>query len=238
MINLQIRKKQMQTENKQKNLNQEDIEAELSADSDTETKPSVVQNPAILPKYFHGELYDYQQAGLEWLKVLYENALNGILADEMGLGKTIQVIALICHLIEKKQAGPYLIIAPLSTVPNWMMEFEKFAPDIPVVLFYGNKAERNTIRIKIKNSHHVLNSYKTQPVVITTYEVPLREVKFLQSQKWRYIIIDEGHRIKNQYCMLVKYVDCLISYKYQHSEVISEISYKFKIINILDNRCL
>ncbi|XP_011256521.1 lymphoid-specific helicase [Camponotus floridanus] len=197
-------KKQMQTKKKKNNLSQEDIEAELSADSDTETKPSIVQNPAILPKYFHGELYNYQQAGLEWLKVLYENALNGILADEMGLGKTIQVIALICHLIEKKQAGPYLIIAPLSTIPNWLMEFERFAPDIPVVLFYGNKVEREAIRIKIKNSYHVANDYKTQPVVITTYEVPLQETRFLQSLKWRYIIIDEGQRIKNHYCMLVK----------------------------------
>lgn len=229
----------MQTRKKKKNLSREDIEAELSADSDTETKPSIVQNPAILPKYFHGELYDYQQAGLEWLRVLYENALNGILADEMGLGKTIQVIALICHLIEKKQAGPYLIIAPLSTIPNWLMEFERFAPDIPVVLFYGNKVEREAIRIKIKNSHHVANSYKTQPVVITTYEVPLQETRFLQSLKWRYIIIDEGQRIKNHYCMLVKYVDCLISYEYQHSKVISEISTTSKIIkNILDNECL
>lgn len=61
---------------------------------------------------------------------MYKNALNGILADEMGLGKTLQVIAFICHLIEKKIVGPYLIIAPLSTLPNWMSEFHKFAPKV------------------------------------------------------------------------------------------------------------
>lgn len=184
------------------NLSVEEIEEELSADSDIEVDPI---NDPVVPKYFCGELRDYQQAGLEWLKLLYENGLSGILADEMGLGKTIQAIALICHLIEKRQTGPYLIIAPLSTIPNWLVEFERFAPAIPVVLFYGKQNERNNIRINIKRKHRVADDY-TQPVVITTYEVPLMEIKFLQSQKWRYIIIDEGQRIKNHKCKLVKYV--------------------------------
>lgn len=140
------------------------------------------------------------------MKLLYDNGLSGILADEMGLGKTIQTIALICHLIEKRQTGPYLIIAPLSTIPNWLVEFERFAPVIPVVLFYGTQDERNDIRLNIKRTHHVADNYRTQPVVITTYEIPLFEIKFLQSQYWRYIIIDEGHRIKNHNCKLVKYV--------------------------------
>ena len=57
----------------------------------------------------------FQLRGLEWLVSLYNNNLNGILADEMGLGKTIQTIALVAHLIEKKnEAGPFLVIVPLS----------------------------------------------------------------------------------------------------------------------------
>jgi SWI/SNF-related matrix-associated actin-dependent regulator of chromatin subfamily A protein 2/4 len=64
---------------------------------------------------------------------LYNNSLNGILADEMGLGKTIQTIALIAYLMEKKKnMGPYLIIVPLSTLSNWMLEVEKWAPTIQV----------------------------------------------------------------------------------------------------------
>jgi SWI/SNF-related matrix-associated actin-dependent regulator of chromatin subfamily A protein 2/4 len=72
---------------------------------------------------------------------LYNNSLNGILADEMGLGKTIQTIALIAYLMEKKKnMGPYLIIVPLSTLSNWMLEFEKWAPSIQVNKFmYLNK---------------------------------------------------------------------------------------------------
>jgi SWI/SNF-related matrix-associated actin-dependent regulator of chromatin subfamily A protein 2/4 len=60
--------------------------------------------------------------------------LNGILADEMGLGKTIQTIALVSYLMEKKKnMGPYLIIVPLSTLSNWMLEFEKWAPSVQVI---------------------------------------------------------------------------------------------------------
>ena len=70
---------------------------------------------------------------LEWMVSLYNNSLNGILADEMGLGKTIQTIALVAYLSEKKKnLGPYLIIVPLSTLSNWMLEFEKWAPSIQV----------------------------------------------------------------------------------------------------------
>ena len=57
------------------------------------------------------------------MATLYENGINGILADEMGLGKTIQTIALFCHLIEMGVPGPFIIVAPLSTISNWVREF-------------------------------------------------------------------------------------------------------------------
>jgi len=78
---------------------------------------------------------DYQLEGFEWLKLLHQNGINGILADEMGLGKTVQAMALICHLIENKVKGPFLIVAPLSTLPNWINEFNSFAPRVQNSLF-------------------------------------------------------------------------------------------------------
>ncbi len=66
-------------------------------------------------------------------KVLYENGVNGILADEMGLGKTIQCISVIAHMIEMGVKGPFLVAAPLSTVPNWVSEFNKFTPTVSAV---------------------------------------------------------------------------------------------------------
>ena len=38
-------------------------------------------------------LKGYQLVGVNWLKLLHENRINGILADDMGLGKTVQSIA-------------------------------------------------------------------------------------------------------------------------------------------------
>lgn len=66
--------------------------------------------------------------------MLWENGINGILADEMGLGKTIQCIAHIAMMIEKKVMGPFLVVAPLSTLPNWISEFKRFTPEVRLVI--------------------------------------------------------------------------------------------------------
>lgn len=63
-------------------------------------------------------------------QALYENGMNGILADEMGLGKTLQCISLIAHLMGNKVVGPFVVCGPLSTLPNWMSEFKRFAPRV------------------------------------------------------------------------------------------------------------
>lgn len=148
-----------------------------------------------------GIMRDYQLDGLEWMVSLYKNGVNGILADEMGLGKTIQTIALLCHLREKNIFGPHLIVAPLSTLPNWMCEFANFAPDIPVMLYHGpaekrDEAKKEFVKIMMSKDRSKL------PVVLTSYEVPLRDHKFLQAIKWCYSIVDEGHRLKNYKSML------------------------------------
>lgn len=68
--------------------------------------------------------------------------MNGILADEMGLGKTIQTVALIAHLVERGLQGPFLVVAPLSTLPNWLDELNRFTPSIRVLLYHGNQQQR------------------------------------------------------------------------------------------------
>ncbi|XP_043267745.1 lymphocyte-specific helicase-like [Venturia canescens] len=204
-------KKKLTTQKKKKmNLSQEEIESDLNSQSDSEDKDEI-EAEFKNPTYFQGILRDYQQEGLKWLKLLYENGVNGILADEMGLGKTIQVIALFCHLLERRQDGPYLIIAPLSTIPNWISEFERFAPNLPVVLFHGSQEARAAAMKKFKVKHKVTETYYTYPILITTYEYPIRERLFMSKFKWRYIVVDEGQRIKNHKCLLVRSLECLKS---------------------------
>ncbi|XP_012289056.1 lymphoid-specific helicase [Orussus abietinus] len=190
------------TRSPRKALSPKMIEEELNRDNEPETTYSDENEKNIRLKYFEGKLRDYQREGLQWLIVLYENGLNGILADEMGLGKTIQIIALISHLLEKKQEGPFLIVVPLSTLPNWTSEFKRFAPKVPVVVFYGNKQEKLALRQSVKQKVHVDGNFKTQPVVLTTYETPLSD-QYLHTLKWRYIIVDEAQRIKNHECLLI-----------------------------------
>eukprot|EP00698_Gefionella_okellyi_P009866 TRINITY_DN2530_c0_g1_i3.p1 TRINITY_DN2530_c0_g1~~TRINITY_DN2530_c0_g1_i3.p1 ORF type:complete len:1174 (+),score=207.58 TRINITY_DN2530_c0_g1_i3:3464-6985(+) len=142
-----------------------------------------------------GDLKQYQMIGLQWMVSLYNNGLNGILADEMGLGKTIQTIALIAHLMEKKnQMGPYLIIVPLSTLPNWEDEFRKWAPSVKVMCYKGLPAVRKSLAAMMQPGKF--------NVCLTTYDYIMRDRPILSRLKWNYIIIDEGHRMKNSECKL------------------------------------
>nr|ODN86613.1 ATP-dependent helicase STH1/SNF2 [Cryptococcus depauperatus CBS 7841] len=137
-----------------------------------------------------GTLKDYQIKGLQWMISLYNNRLNGILADEMGLGKTIQTISLITYLIEKKrQPGPFLVIVPLSTLTNWTLEFERWAPLVRMLILKGSPAVR-------REAYPRLRAVDFQ-VCLTTYEYIIKERPLLSRIKWIHMIIDEGHRMKN-----------------------------------------
>lgn len=188
------------------NLNCDEIEKHLNSMSDDDDEePEEESREFIQPAYFEGELRDYQKIGFNWLKTLYENAVNGILADEMGLGKTIQVIAIFAYLNEKKLPGPYLVVVPLSTLPNWISEFQRFDPKLPVVVFHGSKQERFALRPKISKKHKITESFSSPPVVLMTYQTPLNDAQYLRTFTWTYIVVDEAQRIKNHNCILKKY---------------------------------
>ncbi|KAJ2832016.1 ATP-dependent DNA helicase Snf21 [Coemansia furcata] len=137
-----------------------------------------------------GSLKEYQLRGLEWMVSLYNNRLNGILADEMGLGKTIQTISLVTYLIERKQQnGPFLIIVPLSTITNWILEFEKWAPSVRVIGYKGNPTQRNVLQQQIRRQDF--------QVLLTTYDYVIKDRPDLARINWVHMIIDEGHRMKN-----------------------------------------
>ncbi|XP_017958573.2 chromatin-remodeling complex ATPase chain Iswi-like [Drosophila navojoa] len=142
----------------------------------------------------NGQMRDYQLRGLNWLISLYENGINGILADEMGLGKTLQTISLLGYLRNvKHQAGPHLVVAPKSTLANWMNEFEHWCPSLKAICFIGDKKVRKTIKAKMPKNEKV-----EWDVCVTSYDMCLRERGFLKSFSWQYLVIDEGHRIKNE----------------------------------------
>ncbi|XP_026193651.1 chromodomain-helicase-DNA-binding protein 1-like [Cyclospora cayetanensis] len=88
----------------------------------------------------------YQMEGLNWLVQLHNRKLNGLLADEMGLGKTYQTIALLAFLKEARGCeGPHLILAPKSTIGNWMAELRRFCPSLGAVKVLGEKEMRRRL---------------------------------------------------------------------------------------------
>lgn len=154
----------------------------------------VTEQPSAL---VGGELRPYQLEGLQWMLSLFNNNLNGILADEMGLGKTIQTIALIAYLLEKKEVtGPHLIVAPKAVLPNWSNEFKTWAPSIGTILYDGRPDERKSLR-----ETHFGGQFN---VLLTHYDLILKDKKFLKKVHWHYLIVDEGHRLKNHECALAR----------------------------------
>uniref|UniRef100_A0A8C7KZ35 Proliferation-associated SNF2-like protein n=1 Tax=Oncorhynchus kisutch TaxID=8019 RepID=A0A8C7KZ35_ONCKI len=158
--------------------------------------------PAQQPLLFTGGVMrSYQIEGVEWLRMLWENGINGILADEMGLGKTIQCIAHVAMMLERKVMGPFLVVAPLSTLPNWINEFKRFTPEVSVQLYHGPAKDRMALLKQIRKPQ---GPHNMLPVVVTSFEIAMIDRKFLQRFHWKYLIVDEGHRIKNLNCRLVR----------------------------------
>jgi len=154
----------------------------------------------VQPPFVKGTMRDYQLYGLNWLIKLYDNGINGILADEMGLGKTLQTVAFLCYLKECRAIhGPHMVIAPKSTLSNWMNEFRKWCPSMNVFKFHGNKEER----MDLKKEKLLAGKFD---VCITSYEIAIIEKAALKKFSWRYLVIDEAHRIKNEKSLLSKIV--------------------------------
>lgn len=70
---------------------------------------------------------------------------NCILADEMGLGKTIQSIAFLQEVSNVGIRGPFLVIAPLSTITNWEREFNTWT-EMNSIVYHGSLASRQMIQ--------------------------------------------------------------------------------------------
>lgn len=121
----------------------------------------------------------------------------------MGLGKTIQVIALIGHLLTMNVSGPFLVVAPLATLPNWVREFEKWLPTQPVVRYHGSAADREAMMKGPLNPKERRN--KNYPFIVTSFETAIRDQNRLAKLcPFSYVIVDEGHRLKNHRCMLIR----------------------------------
>jgi SWI/SNF-related matrix-associated actin-dependent regulator of chromatin subfamily A member 5 len=174
---------------------EQDLMDEEAEDSVTKKFPILTVQPRCI---VYGKMRAYQLEGLNWMVRLQSNGINGILADEMGLGKTLQSISVLGHMLEFQQIrGPHLVVVPKSTLSNWVNEFGRWCPSLRVVRFHGSKDERaEMINSVIRPAARP--SERNWDVCITTYEVCSAEKTALTKMAWRYLIIDEAHRLKNE----------------------------------------
>ena len=81
----------------------------------------------------------------------------------------------------------------------YVLTISRFTPDMPCVLYHGTPQERESIRSK-----RLKRVGPDFPIICTSYELVMKDRKYLQRYSWAFIIIDEGHRIKNLNCKLIK----------------------------------
>uniref|UniRef100_A0A8C1KVY1 Chromodomain helicase DNA binding protein 1 n=1 Tax=Cyprinus carpio TaxID=7962 RepID=A0A8C1KVY1_CYPCA len=163
------------------------------------------------------ELRDYQLEGLNWMAHSWCKGNSCILADEMGLGKTIQTISFLNYLFHEHQLyGPFLLVVPLSTLTSWQREIQLWAPQINVVVYLGDIGSRNMIRTH-EWMHPQTKRLKFN-VLLTTYEILLKDKSFLGNVSWAFIGVDEAHRLKNDDSLLYK---TMIEFKSNHRLLIT-----------------
>jgi non-specific serine/threonine protein kinase len=146
-----------------------------------EQRLSAIQTPEL----FSGKLRPYQSRGLSWLDFLHRAGLGGILADDMGLGKTVQLLALLAH---DADAGPSLLVCPMSLVGNWHREAARFTPHLRVHVHHGKERAR---------SKRFTDAVAAADLVITTYALAARDASDLRKVSWRRVVVDEAQAIKN-----------------------------------------
>jgi len=77
------------------------------------------------------------------------------------------------------------------------------------MMYHGSIDERRELSRTFNKQHPVQCDgfeVKSLPVVVTSYEVAMRDREALQRRQWEMVVIDEGHRIKNHQCRLGRYL--------------------------------
>ncbi|CAG9937733.1 unnamed protein product [Clonostachys rosea f. rosea IK726] len=166
-----------------------------------------------IPVAIKAELRSYQQEGVNWLHFLNKYHLHGILCDDMGLGKTLQTICIVAsdhhqraEQFAKTQAAdsrrmPSLIVCPPTLSGHWQQEIKNYAPFLSVTAYVGPPGERKAMRERLGETD----------IVVTSYDVCRNDTEILEKHSWNYVVLDEGHLIKNPKAKITQAVKKLAS---------------------------
>lgn len=161
-----------------------------------------------VPVEINAELRSYQQSGVNWLWFLYKYKLHGILCDDMGLGKTLQAICILAGTHNERKALkqtqlPSLVICPPTLTGHWVYEVNKFLSNkiLKPLHYVGLPVDRERLR----------NQLASHNLVVASYDIVRKDIEFFGATLWHYIILDEGHIIKNGKTKSSKAIKCLIA---------------------------
>ncbi|CBN76186.1 excision repair helicase ercc-6-related [Ectocarpus siliculosus] len=191
-------------------------ESDDDESDDYELTPRKKKGAFSVPAELYNRMYAHQRIGVRWLWSLHQGDMGGILGDDMGLGKTFQVTCFLAGLFGTRQAKSALVLAPKSVMRGWEDELGRWlvraaCPKAEVVVMASEmpaKARRRAIALAAEGG-----SRGRGAVLITTYGMVSSNPKqfapavggsggWIEREEprkhvWDYVILDEGHKIKN-----------------------------------------
>ncbi|XP_074307947.1 protein CHROMATIN REMODELING 24 isoform X2 [Silene latifolia] len=143
-------------------------------------------------------LYPHQREGLKWLWSLHCQGKGGILGDDMGLGKTMQIAGYLAGMFHSRLIKRAMIVAPKTLIPHWIKELSVVGLSKMIKEYFGACP-------KLRN-YELQYVFQEKGILLTTYDIVRNNTKQLCGGQfydeddvplWDYMILDEGHLIKN-----------------------------------------
>ncbi|KAG6717084.1 hypothetical protein I3842_04G080000 [Carya illinoinensis] len=169
-------------------------------EKDGSIKLSGLKSTYKLPSKIAKMLYPHQRDGLRWLWSLHCQGKGGILGDDMGLGKTMQICGFLAGLFQSRLIKRAMVVAPKTLIPHWIKELSAVGLSEKIREYYGTCAKARQYELQ-----YILQD---RGVLLTTYDIVRNNSKSLRgdyyddegsedSVTWDYMILDEGHLVKN-----------------------------------------
>jgi superfamily II DNA or RNA helicase len=151
-----------------------------------------------------------------------------VLADDMGLGKTVQALAAAEMLRRRRGIARVLVIAPASVKYQWKTEIEKFT-DHPAQIIDGLLPRRRELYVSPKFFN------------LTSYELALKDVRYMQELAPDLIILDEAQRIRNwttATARTIKQLQSRYAFVLTGTPIENKLEELFSVVEFIDGRRL
>ena len=168
----------------------------------------------VLPGYIWERLFDYQRTGVKWMWEIHTQQAGGIIGDEMGLGKTVQVVAFLAGLHASGKFRPSLVVMPATLLHQWLREIRTWYPLFRVAILHDGLNAGKATPAELQTRKGVVDYITSSDngILLTTYEQLRINQQLLLAKAWGYVVLDEGHRIRNpeiEVSLVCKRVRCV-----------------------------